>query len=195
MKKILIGTNNSGKVKEIKNIFNDKEFEFITLKDINKEIHIEENGETFEENAKKKAKEISILTNMPCITDDSGICIEKFGGWPGVKTDRFLGVNATSEEKNNYIIEKMKELKDDERNVKFICVIAFYENGKFKVTKGGVEGKIAKYPRGDNGFGFDVIFELSNGKTFAELSEKDKNLVSPRKIALEMLKKQLTNMV
>lgn len=191
MKQILVATNNQGKLKEIKEIL--KDCEILTLKDVNFEIEVDENQETFEGNAKKKAKEVAELINIPCIADDSGLSIEAFGGWPGVYTDRFLGENATPTQKNNAILEKMKDLKEEERKAKVVCVVAYYENGEFIIAKGEIEGKIAKEPRGNNGFGFDPIFELENGKTYAELSKEEKNAISHRKKALENLEKQLTN--
>lgn len=191
MKKILVATNNSGKIKEIQGIL--KGYQLVTLKDINCKIEVNEDQETFEGNAKKKAKEIAELTNMPCIADDSGLCIEAFKGWPGVHTARFLGENATPNERNEAILEKMKNLKQEQRKAKVVCVVVYYEDGKFVVARGEVSGKIAEQPKGENGFGFDPIFELENGKTYAELSEKEKNAISHRKRALESLQKQLTN--
>ncbi len=192
MKKILIATNNQGKLKEIKDIL--KNYEIVTLKDINQEIEIEEDQETFEGNSKKKAKETSKITNMPCIADDSGLCIEAFDGWPGVHTARFLGENATQEEKTQAILKKMENLEGEQRNAKFVTVAVYYENGKYVIAKGETKGKIAKQPRGTNGFGFDPIFELENGKTYAELSVEEKNAVSHRKKALENLEKALKNL-
>ena len=109
MKKILIATNNQGKLKEIKEML--KDYEIISLKDIGCNIEVEEDQDTFEGNSKKKAKEIFEITNIPCIADDSGLCIDAFDGWPGVYTARFLGENATQEERNNAVLEKMKGLK------------------------------------------------------------------------------------
>ena len=189
MKKILVATNNQGKLAEIKQIL--KEYELISLKDIGVSIEVEENQPTFEGNSKKKAKEISIKTNMPCIADDTGLCIETFEGWPGIYTDRFLGKDATQEQKNQAILDKMKNLEGNKRNAKFECVVTYYEKGKFIVGKGEVKGKIAKFPRGNNGFGLDPIFELENGKTYAELTEKEKNEISHRKKALENLKEKM----
>ncbi len=191
MKKIIVATNNQGKLKEIKAIL--KDYELLTLKDINCEIEVEEDQESFEGNAKKKAKEIGKLTNLPCLADDSGVCIEALAGWPGVHTARFLGEKATDLEKNQAILEKMKDLKGEERNAKVKCVMAYYENGKFILGKGEVKGKIAEQIRGKRGFGFDPIFELENGKTYAEITEEEKNAISHRKRALENLQKQLTN--
>ena len=111
MKKILIATNNKGKLEELKNLL--KEYEILSMKDVNCNIEVVEDGKTFEENAKKKAKEIYDITKIPCIADDSGLCIDYFDGWPGIYTARFLGPNSTKEEINNYILEKMKNLKDE----------------------------------------------------------------------------------
>ena len=192
MKKIVVATNNKGKVEEIKEIF--KGYELLTLKDVNCNIEVDEDQETFEGNSLKKAKEISEIVGMPCIADDSGLCIEEFNGWPGVYTARFLGENATPEERNRAILDKMKNLEDDRRNAEVKCVVTYYESGKVLVGKGEIKGKIAKEPRGSNGFGFDPIFEIENGKTYAELEKQEKNAISHRKKALENLKKQLTNL-
>lgn len=186
MKKIVIATNNQGKRKEIKEILEDAEL--LTLNDVNCNIEVEEDQETFEGNSKKKAIEISNITHMPCIADDSGLCIDAFDGWPGVYTARFLGEKSTPEERNQAILEKMKNLKGEERKARVICVITYCENGKCIVGKGEIEGKIATSPRGENGFGFDPIFELENGKTLAELRKEEKNKLSARKLALENLK-------
>lgn len=185
MKKILIATSNPGKIKEIRQIL--KNYELLTLKEVNCQIEVDEDQQTFERNAKKKAKEISENIKMPCIADDSGLCIKALSDWPGVHTARFLGEKATPKQRNEAILEKMKNLKGEERKAKVVCVIAYYEKGKYIVAKGEISGKIAEKPRGENGFGFDSIFELENGKTLAELSEEEKNSISHRKIALENL--------
>ena len=113
MKEILIATNNQGKVKEIKKIL--KDYKLLTLKDVNCQIEVEEDGKTFEENAIKKAKEISKITNLPCIADDSGICIEILDNWPGVHTARFLGKEATAQERNQAILDRLKDKHGTER--------------------------------------------------------------------------------
>lgn len=192
MKEILIATNNQGKVKEIKEIL--KDYKLLTLKDVNCQIEVEEDGKTFEENAIKKAREISKITNLPCIADDSGICIEILDNWPGVHTARFLGKEATAQERNQAILDRLKDKHGTERNVKFVCVIAYASNDKVFTTKGEISGKIANKPKGKNGFGFDSIFELDSGKTLAELTDKEKNNLSSRKLALEKLKEKLENM-
>ena len=180
----------SQKRAEIKEILNN--YELLSLKEVGCNIEIEEDADTFEGNSLKKAKEISKITNMPCIADDSGLCIDIFDGWPGIYTARFLGENSTPEQRNTAILEKMKDLKEEDRKARVRCVITYYDNGEIIVGKGEIEGKITKKPRGENGFGFDPIFELENGKTMAELTKEEKNLISHRKKALENLKKQLT---
>ncbi len=191
MKKILVATSNPGKLREIQEIL--KDYKLVTLEDINCKIEVKEDQDTFEGNAKKKAREIGDVTNMPCIADDSGLCIKAFNNWPGVHTARFLGEESTPTQRNKVILEKMKHLKQEERKAKVVCVVVYYENGEFIIAKGNTKGKIAQQPRGENGFGFDSIFELDNGKTYAELSQEEKNKVSHRKRALENLQKQLTN--
>ena len=190
MKEIVIATNNEGKRREIEDILS--EFKFFTLKDINCEIEVEENEETFEGNSLKKAKEISKITNMPTLSDDSGLCVDILNGWPGVYTARFLGKEATTEQRNQAIIDKLEGKEGEERKARVVCVVSYVDKEKIIQTKGEIVGKIAKSPRGENGFGFDSIFELENGKTLAELSKEEKNKISSRKIALENLKKQLT---
>ena len=186
---IVLATNNKGKVKEIKEILKSEEIK--TLKEMNINIEIEEDGETFEQNALKKAREIYKLTKTASVADDSGICIEMLNDFPGVKTARFLGEDATQEERNLKMIEELNLKNTENRNAKVVCVIAYVDKEQSFFVEGIVNGKIVKEPRGENGFGFDEIFELENGKTLAELSKEEKNQVSSRKMALEKLKKLL----
>lgn len=191
--KILVASTNEGKIREIKQILGNDEI--ITLNDIKNTVEVIENGNIFEENAKKKAKEIYNLTLVPCIADDSGICIKKYNGWPGVKTARFLGEekagNSYSSERNKFVLSKMKGLEKEERQVDYITVIAYYDGKQFKIGKGILSGYIAKEAKGSNGFGFDEIFELEDGRTLAELNNEEKNKISSRKKALKEIKRQI----
>lgn len=192
MEKILVATTNKGKLREIKEILID--YEIVSLEDINCKINVIEDGKTFKENALKKAREISKATNMNCIADDSGLCIDEFDGWPGVITDRFLGEDATWKEKNEYILNKMRDLPKEKRVARHCVSIAYVElAGKEIVVQAENIGFIANAPRGENGFGFDVIFELEDGRTQAELSADEKNTISSRRKALEELKSKLNN--
>lgn len=189
MEKIIVATNNKGKLKEIRKILN--EYELLSLEDVGVNIKVKEDEKTFKGNALKKAREVFRTTNKPCIADDSGLCIDVLDGFPGVETARFLGDNATQEDRNKYIINKMKDKK--ERTARVVCSIAYVDKKKEFVVEGVIKGKIAESERGNNGFGFDSIFELDNGKTLAELSEDEKNEVSSRRIAIEKLKVTLEN--
>ena len=186
MKKIIVATNNLGKLKEIRAILDN--YEVISLKDLNLSVDIVEDGKTFKENALKKAREVFKITKIPAIADDSGLCINVLEGFPGINTARFLGNNASDNDRNNYILEKLKDKKELERKAEVVCDIAYVDEKNEYVVEGVIKGKIACKKRGNNGFGFDPIFELDNGKTLAELEEYEKNNVSSRKIALEKLK-------
>ena len=163
-KKIIVATNNKDKLIEIKKILSD--YEIFSLNDLGLKIDIEEDGNSFKENAIKKAKEVFKITNIPCLSDDSGLCIEVLNDWPGIKTARFLGDDASDKDRNDYILTKLIDKNDDERIAKFVCDIAYVDCKNVIVTEGVIKGRIAKEERGDNGFGFDSIFELENKKNF-----------------------------
>lgn len=188
--KILIATNNEGKLNEIKEILS--EYEIVSLKEIKCEIEVEENGKTFEENAVKKAKTLYDATKIPTIADDSGLEIEELGGFPGVLTARFLGEdksgNEYSRERNEYILQKMKNIPKERRMAKHVTCIAYCDEQEIKVVRGEIEGYIANNPKGENGFGFDEIFQLENGKTYAEIGIEGKNKISSRKKALDKIR-------
>lgn len=189
--KIIFVTNNKGKIIELKEILNSKKI--LSLEEAKIKIEINEDGKTFEENALKKAYEVWKLTKTTCIADDSGLCIDILDDFPGVNTARFLGEDATQDERNQYILEKMKGIEREKRKAKAItCIAIVTKEGKQKTYTGILEGYISKEKRGINGFGFDEIFELENGKTLAELTKEEKNKISSRKKALEKLIKNIS---
>ena len=186
---MIVATNNQGKLREIKEIFNDMELK--TLKEAGIFIEVEEDQDTFYGNALKKAKEIYELSHEATISDDSGLCVNCLNDWPGVLTHRFLGEDKTDRERNLAIIERCNEL--DDRSAKVVCNIVYYNDGEIIVGEGIINGYISKEVRGENGFGFDEIFELENGKTLAELTPEEKNNLSARSLALKDLKDKLEN--
>lgn len=189
-KEIIVASNNQGKIREIQDIL--KGYKVISMKELGIDIDIEENGETFEENALIKARAIEKMTGKLCIADDSGLCMEAFDGFPGIKTARFLGENATQAERNNYIVEKVQGLPKEERKSKFVCTIAVVIPEKEEKTfTGELEGYIATEIRVQGGFGMDPIFELENGKTLAEIGTVAKDKISHRYKALVQLKEYL----
>lgn len=190
MEEIILATNNKGKIKELEEIL--KEYKLLSLKEANIDIEVDEDRDTFEGNALKKAGEICKVTNKICIADDSGLCIDILNGFPGVYTARFLGEDATQDERNSYLLEKLKDKSREERKAKVITCIALVKpNGEKKTYIGELNGYIAENKRGNNGFGIDEIFELENGKTLAELDKEEKNKISSRSLALKKLKEDM----
>ena len=187
-KEIVIASGNKGKIKEAQEIL--KEYKIIPMSEIGIDIDVEEDQDTFEGNAIKKAETIAKkLGEKMCIADDSGIEIEYLDGFPGIYTKRWH--QGTDRERNLAIIEKLKGVPKENRKIKFITAMAI-SNGENTITAiGEIEGYVAENPRGDNGFGFDEIFELENGKTLAEISQDENNEISARKKTLELLKNKL----
>lgn len=185
MKKIVVASNNKDKIEEIKEIL--KNYKIISMKEAGINIDIEENEKTFEKNAIVKAEAIAKkLNGKMCIADDSGIEIEYLKGFPGVLTKRWH--KGTDRERNLKLIEKLKGVQGQKRKVTFTVAIALSDGEKTVCKTGKINGFIAEMVRGENGFGFDEIFELETGKTLAELTKEEKNKISARKIALKELK-------
>ena len=191
MEELIIASENNGKIQEVQQILNN--YKIIPMKHYDIKIEVEEDEDTFEKNAIKKAQNIAgILEGRKCIADDSGIEIEYLGGFPGVKTKRWM--NGTDRERNLEILEKLKNVpKEKKRKIKFVVAIAI-SDGKHTISSvGEIIGTVADEPRGNNGFGFDEIFELKDGRTLAELSTKEKNEISARKVALELIKEKIND--
>lgn len=185
---MILASNNKGKIEEIRKIFEG--YDIYSLKDKNIDIDVIEDENTFVGNATKKAKEIYNLTGEATIADDSGLCINCLNGFPGVMTHRFLGEDATDRMRNEYLINEVN--KHDDRSAQFICNIVYYDGKDIIVGEGILKGSISKECRGNNGFGFDEIFELENGKTLAEISSQEKNNISARYQALIDLKNKIS---
>jgi len=186
---MIFASNNIGKIKEIKTILD--EYEIYSLKECNIKIDIIEDEDSFYGNALKKASEINKITNKPVIADDSGLCIDALNNWPGVETQRFLGENKTDKEKNTYILERLKKIKNLPRTAHAVCCLVYFDGKNMVIGEGVIHGTIALKRRGTNGIGFDEIFELENGKTLAELSKDEKKKISPIYLATIDLKNKL----
>ena len=187
-KDIVMASGNSGKIKEAQETL--REYKIIPMKELGIDIDIEEDKETFVGNAIKKAETIAKeLNDKMCLADDSGIEIEYLNGFPGVHTKRWL--NGTDRERNLAILDKLQGVPKDKRKVKFITAIALSDGNETISVEASIDGYVAETPRGENGFGFDEIFELEDGKTLAELTDAEKNEISARKKALEKLREKL----
>ena len=196
MDKIVFATTNEGKVKEIKEILAGFPIEVVSMKEMNITADIEENGATFEENSLIKAREVSKLTGLPAMADDSGLEVDYLNGEPGIYSARYLGRDTDYNYKNNYIIEKLENAKDEERSARFVCVISIVlPDGREFIKKGVLEGRIAYEIKGENGFGYDPVFYLPEyGMTSAELSGEEKNKISHRGKALGAMKELISGL-
>lgn len=190
---MIFASNNNNKIEQVKQYLTG--FEIKGLKESGIDIDINEDQPTFVGNASKKAMEIYNLTKQPVIADDSGLCIDEFNGWPGVATHRFLE-NSTASSRNEYILEKMKDIPNNKRTCSVECAIAYVDqNGKLYVFEGKFNGYITKEQKGDNFFGFDsiVAFDESLEQTFAMLNDEQKLKFNARSLALLQLQNFINN--
>lgn len=190
MNRLVIATNNQGKVREIKAILGSFYEEVKSLKEAGVILEVTEDGETFEENAIKKARQAFEITGCDTLADDSGLCVEALGGAPGVYSARYSGETATDGENNNKLLWEMRGVRN--RNAKFVCVMALVSGGEVITAQGEVSGTITHAPSGEGGFGYDPLFFSEEfGQTFGELPEGIKNSISHRARALSRLKELL----
>ena len=195
----VLASNNKGKVREILPMFNAAGFNLITPADLGLEIAPKETGKTFEENSCIKAWETyKFLKDLGheasgVVADDSGFCVDALGGLPGVDSALYLGENVPKEVRNASIISQMETKAD--RTARFVCVVTCFICGKKEVVRGEVFGEVAHYAKGDFGFGYDPIFYLPEyKKTMAELPLEEKNKLSARGKAFELLLKKIREM-
>lgn len=185
---LVIATTNQNKLKEFKEILKDLDIEVRSLADFGPIPEIIEDGDTFDDNAYKKAHQTAKILGLPTIADDSGLVVDAMDGAPGVYSARYSGENAT-DEKN--VTKLLKELEGvDNRKARFECVVSIaVPSGPALTYEGSCEGTIIDERRGDNGFGYDPVFYFEEfDKTFAELSMDEKNKVSHRGKALAQVK-------
>jgi len=192
--KLIVASNNQHKISEIKKILEKLDMNVLSLKDAGIDIEVEEDGETFEENAYKKAKEVfDIVKDAYVLADDTGLMVDAINGAPGVYSARFSGEGATYEKNNAKLLDLLKETPDKDRGAKFVCVmVLIMGDSRIVKVRGEIEGRILREPRGKNGFGYDPLFYVKEfEKTFAEMSDEEKNSVSHRGRALEKLREAL----
>ena len=203
MEKIIFATGNEHKMIEIRAILSDLGAEILSQKEAGIKADVVEDGATFEENAMIKATEIAKIANqMPeyknavVLADDSGLEIDYLNKEPGIYSARYMGEDTSYHIKNAKLIERLEGVPDEKRDARFVCVIACaYPDGTVDTATGIIEGKLAKEPKGENGFGYDPIFYLpERGMTTGEMEPEEKNAISHRGIAIrkmvEILKKR-----
>lgn len=196
MRTILLGTNNRHKIKEISSLLSELNLEIKTLADFPAVPSVNEDGETLEENALKKAKHYAQATGLFTFSEDTGLEVPALNGQPGVLSARYAGEQCSYEDNNRKLLSELSKMKTGNRNAYFRTVIALYDpvSDSVKTVEGKRAGKILEKPRGKNGFGYDPVFYLPElKKTLAELTLEEKNKISHRALALlkakEFLKK------
>lgn len=197
MKKIIFATQNQGKVKEIKKILEGMPVEVLTMDEAGIDIEIEENGKTFEENAVIKAEALKVYTDAIILADDSGLEIDCLNKEPGVYSARYLGKDTPYEVKNQIILDRLKDVEQENRTARFVCAIAAAgKDMETMTTLGTIEGYIGHEARGANGFGYDPIFYVEGtSKSTAELTPDEKNAISHRAKALNAMKEKLKEII
>jgi XTP/dITP diphosphohydrolase len=191
--KLILATKNRHKVSEIKSILKIKDLEIVTLMDINPDFEIIEDGQTFEDNAKKKAESVMHEFGFITLGEDTGLEVDALNGRPGVFSARYAGDKASYEQSVIKLLDELKGVPIEQRTARFRCVCAIaVPEKKTEVVVGICKGQIICEPRGESGFGYDPVF-VPDGydKTFAELSSEEKNKISHRGRALAKVVKFL----
>jgi len=190
---IILATRNSGKVDEIRRLLADMDVRLSFLEDHPGVPDIFEDGDTFLENAMKKAREAAHATGMWSLADDSGLVVDALGGRPGVHSARYAGKQGDYEANNRRLLEEMAEVPNGSRQARFECVLALVSpDGREWSVEGRCEGEIGRELKGSGGFGFDPLFYVSGkGKTMAELPMEVKNKISHRGRALVKMREIL----
>ena len=181
---IVLATRNRGKIREFKRLLGDFPVEIKSLEDFGPIPPVVEDGETFEDNAVKKARHTARVLGLPAIADDSGLEVAALNGAPGIMSARYAGEAASDNENNLKLLDALKGVEN--RDARFVCVLAIaVPRGPALIYEGMCEGRIAQEVRGNKGFGYDPVFYYPHfARTFAELSEDEKNMVSHRAKAL-----------
>ncbi len=196
MKAVVIASNNKHKVEEITTALDFEGWCFNTLAELGVVSEPAEDAETFEGNARIKARAAAEATGLAALADDSGIVVDALGGRPGVHSARYAGKCATDSENNDKLLEELEGVEDAARTARFVCVLVFVdEDGSEIVAEGAIEGKIGYAEQGSEGFGYDPLFfplEFGGTKTLAEVRQSEKNAISHRGNALRALKGKIS---
>ncbi len=189
---IAAATKNNNKIREIAAITGAFGIDIISRAEagVPDDVEIEEDGETFEENSEKKAREIMLICGMPAIADDSGLMVDALDGAPGVMSARFAGTHGDDAANNRRLTELLAGVPYEKRTAKFVSVITLvFTDGRSISARGECKGHMILEPRGDSGFGYDPLFVPEGyDETFAELGDEIKNKISHRSAALRKLK-------
>ncbi len=188
----VLAGNNAKKLREMNDILSSIGVEVRSGREMGFEVHTEETGTTFLENARLKAADMARASNMPAIADDSGLVVDALGGEPGVYSARYGGdACADDGERMLFLLKNMEGM--EQRSAHFVsCIVCIMPDGSEISAEGRISGEIAHAPSGEGGFGYDPVFYVPElGKTLAEIPQEEKNKISHRARALEKLKLEL----
>ena len=191
--KMLVASNNKGKLREFNSILGELGIECVSMADMGIDIEVDETGTTFLENAKIKAEEIYKIAKIPTVSDDSGLEVDFLGGEPGVYSARYGGEHGNDLKNNEKLLKNLKGVPEEKRTARFKSVVYLVLDENTHIwAEGSVEGIILTEARGENGFGYDPLFYSPKlGKTFAQAEAQEKNSISHRGNAIRELKKKL----
>lgn len=186
--RLVFATGNQGKVNEFRQMLGE-DYEILSMKDLDVDVEIVEDGKTFEENAVIKAKTVMEATGEMVLADDSGFEVDCLNKEPGIYSARYMGEDTPYSVKNAELLRRCEGVPEERRDARFVCVIACaYPDGTVDTATGVIEGKVAHEPKGENGFGYDPIFYLpERGCTTGELPPEEKNAISHRGIAVRKM--------
>jgi len=195
--KLLVATGNQGKLREIRHLLNETDIDIIGLDQLENPPEVIEDGDSFAQNACKKAVEMARFSGLLTLADDSGLVVDALNGEPGVHSARYAGQQGDDQANNAKLLHKMEHVPDEKRRGAFCCVMALaWPDGRVQTFEGKVSGFIMRGERGDGGFGYDPLFMVPEyGKTTAELPLQIKNRISHRGIALRQVLAELIKMV
>lgn len=186
MPRLLLATNNAGKVRELRALLEPDGWTVLTPSEAGIRLEPEETGATYAENAAIKAHAFAQAAGVPALADDSGLEVDALGGRPGVHSARYGGAGLSAEDKVEMLLRELAGVPQADRGARFRAVIVVAApDGRAWQSEGVCEGRIAPAPRGANGFGYDPVFLLpERGLTMAELGEEEKNRISHRALAV-----------
>lgn len=189
---LVLASKNRKKLVEMREILGALGYQVLSQAEVGVDLEPEETGDTFEENALIKAREVCAASGLPAISDDSGLEVDALGGEPGVHSARYGGSHDRSdEERTALLLHNMEQM--EQRRARYVCVIAVvFPDGRELTARGACEGEIAREWRGTGGFGYDPIFRLPDGRHMAELDRDEKHRISHRGKALQDMKTKLT---
>lgn len=192
-RKLLIGSKNPEKGSELRELLRELPWQVIGLHELPDVAPPDEDGETFQANALKKAKFYGSHFALDCVADDSGLEVDALDGAPGVFSARYAGATCSYSDNNQKLLDALQGVPDEERTARFVCCAALVlRNGEWNIEVGTVEGRIAPAPRGTNGFGYDPVFiPTGHDRTFGEMPPNEKHALSHRGRAFQQMRSYL----